>query len=243
MSKQRNRATQRSSRPSPRLLLVDDDPALLRALSGTLQSRLAPCTVDACESGRQALDFVEAHPYDTIISDVTMPGMDGWQFLRAVKKSRCDAPVFLMSGKVDQAAMTEALQAGASSFFAKPFDREEFVATVREGVELSRLKGLVGKEEHMIRRSTGHRANLIEKLDQHDAASATRDPRTPLPETALPVDEPQPRRMDYRATMIRHLAILEQFLVKLTAFHRGTSNRLSVVQDNIRRHAVSRLAS
>ena len=67
--------------PTSRLLLVDDDPALLLALSGMLRNRLGPCTVDACGSGVQALDFIGAHTYDTIISDVTMPGMDGWQFL------------------------------------------------------------------------------------------------------------------------------------------------------------------
>ena len=55
------------------------------SLSETLRNRLGPCTVDACGSGVQALDFIGAHTYDTIISDVTMPGMDGWQFLRAVR--------------------------------------------------------------------------------------------------------------------------------------------------------------
>lgn len=124
-----------------RLLLVDDDPSLLLALSGTLQNRLGHCTVDACESGMLALELVKAHTYDMIISDVRMPGMNGWQFLRAVKQMRSGTPVFLMSGSADHAVMNQALEAGASGFFAKPFDRNEFVRTVRDGLELSRLTG------------------------------------------------------------------------------------------------------
>jgi CheY-like chemotaxis protein len=235
MSRQSNGATDVTTIPTSRFLLVDDDPALLLALSGTLQSRLGPCSVDACESGMQALDFIETHTYDTIITDVTMPGMDGLQFLRAVKTSRCDAPIFLMSGKADYALMTEVLKAGASSFFAKPFDRDEIVATLQEGVALSRLKGILRKEETVIRRSNHHRERLIEKLHQYKAASTMPAGDPP------PVDQALQRRTDYRATMIRQLAILDKFLLKLTEIHRGTSNKLSVVRENIRRHALSGL--
>jgi len=121
--------------PPSRLLLVDDDPSLLLVLSRTLQIGLDHCTVDVCESGVQALDLVKAYIYDTIISDVTMPGMNGWQFLRAVKQARPDTPVFLMSGIADRAVMREAFEAGAAGFFAKPFDPNEFVRTVRECID------------------------------------------------------------------------------------------------------------
>lgn len=241
ISNQSNGATEVTTIPTSRFLLVDDDPALLLALSGLLQNRLGPCTVDACESGMQALDFIETHTYDTIISDVTMPGMDGLQFLRAVKTSRCDAPVFLMSGKADYALMTEALKAGANSFFAKPFDRDEIVAMLREGVALSRLKGVLRKEETVIRRSNRHHASLTEKLHQHDTASTMPTPRTPLPGTAPPVDQALQRRTDYRASVIRHLATLDKFLLKLTEIHCRTLSGLSIVQENIRRHALSGL--
>ena len=240
MSRQRNGANEMATLPTSRLLLVDDDPALLLALSETLQNRLGPCTVDACGSGVQALDFIGAHTYDTIISDVTMPGMDGWQFLRAVQQSQCDTPVFLMSGRADHELTTGALKAGACSMFAKPFDRDEIVATVRDGMALSRLKGILREEESVIRRSNGHHATLIEKLHQHDAASTMPAPRAPL-SGRPPVDEALQRRANYRATMIRHLANLDTFLFKLTAMHRGTSNKLSVVQENLRRHALSGL--
>ena len=121
--------------PLSRLLILDDDPSLLFVLSRTLENGLDHCTVDACESGAQALDLVKAHTYDTIISDVTMPGMNGWQFLRAVKEAETDTPVFLMSGGAEHGTMRDALEAGAAGFFAKPLDPNLFVETVRECVD------------------------------------------------------------------------------------------------------------
>jgi DNA-binding NtrC family response regulator len=57
-----------------------------------------------------------------IISDVTMPDMNGWQFLKAVKEVQTDTPVFLMSGRADHGIMKKAWEAWAAGFFAKPFD-------------------------------------------------------------------------------------------------------------------------
>jgi CheY-like chemotaxis protein len=231
------RSGKRRDVPPSRLLLVDDDPALLLALSGTLQNRLDPCTVDACESGMQALEFVKAHTYATIISDVMMPDMNGWQFLRAVKQSRVDTPVFLMSGNLDPVVMKKALDAGASGFFAKPFDRDELVATVRQGMEVFRLNRVIALEDSLIRRAQSHHATLVEKLHQHDGAYAMLDTHTALPERSLPVDEAWQQRIRYRSTAVRHMALLDKFLLHLAALHHRTSSRLMAVQDNIRRRA------
>lgn len=133
--------------PPCRLLILDDDPALLFVLSRTLETGLDHCTVDACETGVQALDLIKAHSYDAIISDVTLPGMNGWQFLRAVKEVQADIPVFLMSGIADDDLMTDAVEAGAAGFFAKPFDPEKFVRTVRGCLN---------------RRQIGHRSNFMQ---------------------------------------------------------------------------------
>ncbi|WP_447982960.1 response regulator transcription factor [Nitrospira sp. Nam74] len=58
-----------------RLLLVDDDPALLDALSGTLQSRFGHFSLDTCDCGARALNLAKREKYDTIIVDVNMPNM------------------------------------------------------------------------------------------------------------------------------------------------------------------------
>jgi two-component system, sensor histidine kinase and response regulator len=220
---------------------VDDDPALLLALSGTLQNRLDHCIVDACESGMQALDCVKARTYATIVSDVTMPDMDGWQFLRAVKESKVETPVFLMSGNPSPVVMKEALAAGAMDFLAKPFDRDDFVAMVRQGMELFGLNRMIALEESLIRRAHSHHATLVEKLHQHDGAYAMLDIHTAMPEHSRPVGQAWKRRAQYRSTVVRHMARLDKFLLKLAELHRGTSGRLCVLQGTIRRHALTRV--
>lgn len=230
-----------SNLSSSRLLLVDDDPALLLALSGTLQNRLDHCIVDACESGMQALDFVKARTYATIVSDVTMPDMNGWQFLKAVKELRVETPVFLMSGSPGPIVMEEALAAGASGFFAKPFDRDHVVATIRQGMELSGLDRMIALEESLIRRAQSHRAPLVEKLHQHDGAYGMLAAHSAMPERSQPVDPASTRQAQYRSTVVRHVIRLDKLLRKLTELHRGTSSRRSMVQDNIRRHALTRV--
>ena len=219
-----------------RLLLVDDDPALLLALSGTLQIRLNPCSIDACESAVQALEFLKAHTYATIISDVTMPDMNGWQFLRAVKQSRVDTPVFLMSGNPHPVVIKNALDAGASGFFAKPFDRDEFVATIRQGMEVFRLNRVIALQDSLIRRAQSHHATLAEKLHRHDETYVSAI-RTPALERSQPMDQVWQQRIRYRSTVARHKALLEKFLLHLAELHRRTSSQLMAVQDNIRRHA------
>ena len=174
---------------SSRLLLVDDDPASLLALSGTLQNGLDRCIVDACESAMQALEFIKAHTYATIISDVTMPDMNGWQFLSAVKQSRVGTPVFLMSGNPNPVVIKNALDAGASGFFAKPFDRDEFVATVRQGMEVFRLNRVIALQDSLLRRAQSHHAMLVEKFHQHDGACAMLVTHTPAPERSQPMDQ------------------------------------------------------
>ena len=186
-----------------RLLLVDDDSALLLALSGTLEQRLGPCTIEVCESGSQALELLTAHRYDMIISDVTMPGMTGWQFLSAVQQSRFETPVFLMSGNADHAVRKDALEAGAAGFFAKPFDRDEFVGTVREGLAISRLKSMQATEHSTISRATGHQATLVEKLRQHDGDSAMPATHTQEPGSPPAMDRTVSQRAAHRSTIVR----------------------------------------
>lgn len=121
-----------------RLLLVDDDTALLTALSATIEFHLGPVVFHACDSGTKALDLVKANSYDAIIVDMNMPTMSGLEFLVAVKQLRRDIPVLMISGHANDALIASALEAGASDFIPKPFDRNQIVSAVRHGLELSR---------------------------------------------------------------------------------------------------------
>src|SRR5688572_29589863 len=71
-----------------RVLLIDDDTALLTALSATIEFHLGPVQFDTCDSGTKALDLVRANRYDAIIVDMNMPSMSCLEFLVAVKQLR-----------------------------------------------------------------------------------------------------------------------------------------------------------
>src|SRR3982750_3309019 len=73
MDKSREPAQRHPMAELSHLLLVDDDPALLDALCGTLHARFGHFSVDACDSGARALELAKQQQYDTIIVDVNMP--------------------------------------------------------------------------------------------------------------------------------------------------------------------------
>ena len=108
-------------------------------------------------------------------------------------------------------------------------------------MELFGLNRMILLEDSLIRRAQSHHAILVEKLHQHDGAYAMLDTHTAMPERSRPVDQAWKRRAQYRSTVIRHMARLDKFLLNLAEFHHGTSGRLSVVQGNIRRHALTRM--
>ena len=140
------------------LLLVDDDPALLEAFSGTLEARFGHFSLDTCESGAKALELAKRQNYDTIIVDVNMPDMNGFELLTEVKQLQPQTPVLMITGHADRTMMAKAFEGGAADFIPKPFDRDDLVHAVRRGLELSRLQSVAVKLEGR------HRNTLVEKV-------------------------------------------------------------------------------
>src|SRR5919204_5013881 len=126
--------------PKPtRILLVDDDPALLQALSDTLRRKIPGLVVDICESGPIALSLLETQDYDAIVSDIKMPGMDGLTLMAHIKDRHPKIPVLLITGHGDREVGVRALRHGAYAYMEKPLDREFIAAWVSRAIELRQL--------------------------------------------------------------------------------------------------------
>jgi two-component system KDP operon response regulator KdpE len=140
-----------------RVLVVDDEPQILRALRINLHAR--QYDVVTAGSGRGALEAAsDAHP-DLIILDLGLPDMDGAEVIRSLR-SWTQVPIVILSGRMNSAAKVDALDAGADDYVTKPFSVAELFARIRavtrrssepevvEPVQLGRW--IVDLNDHMI---------------------------------------------------------------------------------------------
>ncbi len=123
--------------PQGHVLLVDDNADIREYVSRLLEGRY---TVEAVENGLLALEAAHARPPDLVLSDVMMPGLDGFGLLRELKADARTAhvPVILLSARAGEEVTVEGLQAGADDYLVKPFPARELVARVDGTVRLAR---------------------------------------------------------------------------------------------------------
>jgi len=111
-----------------RVLLVDDDPALLRALTINLKAR--SYDVQTATSGRSALLLAAKQPPDLVVLDLGLPDMDGADVISGLR-GWTQAPILVLSARDGQAAKVAALDAGADDYVVKPFGMDELLARLR----------------------------------------------------------------------------------------------------------------
>jgi excisionase family DNA binding protein len=103
----------------PRVLVVDDEASIRDLLSKTLA--LAEYDVDLAFDGRTALDRLRPAPYDLLITDLKMPGVDGLTVIREARRLKTDLPVIIITGFSTEASAIEAVNLGVSGYLTKPF--------------------------------------------------------------------------------------------------------------------------
>ena len=111
------RATPISGRP--RVLVVDDEASISDLLAKTLA--LAEYDVDVSADGRSALERMRMYPYDLLIADLKMPGMDGLTVIREAKRYKADLPVIIITGFSTESSAIEAVNLGVAGYLTKPF--------------------------------------------------------------------------------------------------------------------------
>src|SRR5882762_3535641 len=131
----------------PRVLIVDDDPALLQALREALRIRMEGVMVDTADSGRAAIDLITPTDYDAIITDIKMPGTDGITLLAEIRTRRPDTPTLMITGHGEHALAIDALRGGAYDFIQKPIDRDYFVVSLRRAIQIAKLRRQVKEQQ------------------------------------------------------------------------------------------------
>lgn len=111
-----------------RLLLVDDEKQFVELLAERLALR--GYHVQTSLSGEEAIEKIEHYNYDVIILDVAMPGMDGVETLREIKKRKPIIEVIMLTGHATVETAVEGMKLGALDYVMKPCDMEDLVTKI-----------------------------------------------------------------------------------------------------------------
>ncbi|MEU7585646.1 response regulator [Micromonospora sp. NPDC049101] len=165
-----------------RILVVDDEPQILRALRINLRARRYD--VDVAATGAAALKAAASHPPDLVVLDLGLPDIDGVEVIRGLR-GWTTVPIIVLSGRAGSADKVAALDAGADDYVTKPFGVEELLARIRavtrrlggpsEAVPALRIgQHTVDLADHRVRRDDGTEVKLtpiqwsvLEKLLRH----------------------------------------------------------------------------
>ncbi|MBX2833774.1 MAG: response regulator transcription factor [Micavibrio sp.] len=127
-----------------RVLLVEDDTSTAKSIELMLKSE--GYIIDATDLGEDGLDLGKIYDYDIIILDLMLPDMDGYDVLKALRDSKVETPILILSGLTELDNKIKGLGYGADDYLTKPFDKRELIARIQA----------------IVRRSQGHSQSIIE---------------------------------------------------------------------------------
>jgi two-component system sensor histidine kinase/response regulator len=167
-----------------RVLVVDDEEMIRSTAMAFLEKIGLPS--DAAQDGEEAMNMLRDGQYDLILSDVSMPGMDGIQLMREVKKSYPDLAFIIMTGYTGDYTYADIISSGASDYISKPFDMKELKAKIerigREKGILAELQETNDQLETAIERANqmAVQAELASLAKSEFLANMSHEIRTPL---------------------------------------------------------------
>ena len=113
------------------VLIIDDHPIVRRGLKQVLQDEPDFSIVEAGDA-REALNEINQHPFDLVIADIDLPGMNGIELLKAIKQQHKHTPVLMLSVYPEDQVAVRVLRAGASGFLSKETAPEQLVVAIRK---------------------------------------------------------------------------------------------------------------
>lgn len=120
-----------------RVLVVDDDKVILKMLYKALTQN--DIYADVAINGEGALDMLQKNPYDLLLLDINMKGMNGFEVVQHIRDSKSDIPIIIVSGRKEDCDALYGLQLGADDYITKPFNPVTLVAKVKALIRRSNI--------------------------------------------------------------------------------------------------------
>jgi len=133
-----------------KLLVVDDEPDMLRLLSMIIKEK-TPYEVATTNNPLEVLELVKKGEFDLVIADLKMPGLDGIELLETLKRFDEDIPVIIITAYGTVEAAVETINKGAFDFITKPFRKEQILFTIEKALKWLRLQ----RENKMLKEKLG----------------------------------------------------------------------------------------
>ena len=193
-----------------RVLVVDDDPMMLRLLAKHLTT--AGYEVTSAADGKEALRFLLAEGHPIVVTDWMMPEMDGLELCQAIRNAEGIGYVYaiIVTAHSDKERLVAAFDVGADDFLTKPFHQQELVARVNAGFRIVTLEENLARQNREIIKANAEMAILNRKLEQ----MATTDALTGLANRR----EAMSRIEEHWATAQRHGQALSFILIDIDHF-------------------------
>ncbi|HEX7733498.1 MAG TPA: hybrid sensor histidine kinase/response regulator [Ktedonobacteraceae bacterium] len=159
-----------------RVLIVDDDLALLQALPQAIGLRMNDVQVDTADSALEALQRVQENEYDVIVSDIKMPGMDGITLIERLQILCPDTPTLLITGHGERDLAIRALRVGAYDFIQKPIDRDYFVSSLQRAIQTRQMRRQIAEQQRELEQYTHQLEQTVtERTRELVEANAAKD--------------------------------------------------------------------
>jgi DNA-binding response OmpR family regulator len=121
-----------------RILIIEDDPALLRGLKDNFSSR--GCVVDTAADGEAGLEAALSANHDLILLDIMLPKVNGYEICRAMRERRIETPVIMLTAKGQEEDVILGLNLGADDYVTKPFRIRELLARANSMLRRTGMK-------------------------------------------------------------------------------------------------------
>jgi len=121
-----------------KILIIEDEKGLARLIKKGLEENYF--TVDLSFDGVEGIHMAETWPYDAILLDIMLPGIDGFEILQSLRDRKNDVPVLVITARGEIEERIKGLNFGADDYIPKPFDLSELIARLRSVIRRSKGK-------------------------------------------------------------------------------------------------------